>query len=70
MRGTMRRKFTCPVCGKFVKAPVMDTEPYYAGFKRYRKCELCRTVFVTHEKVAYTTGRESYERKTGTEEGI
>lgn len=51
MRGTMRKKFVCPVCGEKVGGPVRDTEPRYNGFFRYRECENCGVVFVTEEKI-------------------
>lgn len=61
MRGTMRKKFICPTCGENIGAPVIDTDNNWFKYRRYRKCELCGTVFVTQETIMYTTNRKGRE---------
>ena len=53
MRGQFRTKFTCPACKQDIYSRVKDTEPCYNGYKRYRICEKCDSVFVTMEKTCY-----------------
>ena len=70
MRGNIRAKFACPKCGKSIAGRVTDSDPWYAGIKRYRVCEECGVRFVTVEKVAYISRGCASERKASTEEGI
>ena len=69
MNGKLRKKFTCPGCGKEICTRVLDVKNNYNGFKRYRQCEECKVVFTTMEKVDHITGWRSWnrERKTGSE---
>lgn len=67
MKINMRKKFTCPKCNEQIAGRVLDTEPWYTGFKRYRRCEKCGCKFVTVEKVAYITRGYVSERKASTE---
>lgn len=68
MRGKMRKKFICPKCGEEIGAHVIDTLPFFGGFRRWRKCEECGVVFVTSEKISYisrTRGGTADERQAG-----